>query len=336
MFIIPGFVTHIIFGETVYKQLNEKSKTIIDKHNEVYNIGTQGPDIFFFYLTSFLNKNTRNLGQKLHKQQIGEFFEQLTVQASKIKDEKDKEIAFSYISGYLTHYVLDANTHPYIYFKSGFYKNNIQPFQLRYSLLHRRMEKAIDNMLHESLSSKEKDAKVWEIIKANDREKYVVAKIMATAIQNVYDVEVTPVQVAKAMQYTVEVTKYLDILSMKRHKVTEYDKTVTIGEDHIIDFHHRQKKDGVDYLNLDNNMWTAPWDRNIQYESSFVELYNKSISEAIEMIETFYLFIENEITLDELKQIVKSRSLKAGNDTSEQVDFLYHDIIFKKSNRIKG
>ncbi len=40
-------------------------------------------------------------------------------EANCFESETEREIAFSYIAGYLTHYVLDVNTHPYIYYKSG-------------------------------------------------------------------------------------------------------------------------------------------------------------------------------------------------------------------------
>lgn len=47
--IMPGFTTHYIFGMKAYNDMpNSQLKHIVAKYRWLYQLGLQGPDIFFY------------------------------------------------------------------------------------------------------------------------------------------------------------------------------------------------------------------------------------------------------------------------------------------------
>ena len=52
---MPGFATHYLFGVDAYKELTSRKISVhIARHHHAYALGLQGPDIFFYYLPSYL------------------------------------------------------------------------------------------------------------------------------------------------------------------------------------------------------------------------------------------------------------------------------------------
>ena len=82
---MPGFVTHHIFGINAFHGLPKgNAKDIIRKHNKAYSLGLQGPDLFFYFLPTSSGLFP-NIANKMHKENTGEFFNQLIIACSTIK-----------------------------------------------------------------------------------------------------------------------------------------------------------------------------------------------------------------------------------------------------------
>ena len=118
--IMPGYVTHYIFGREVYHNLKNNSlKKNLYYNRAAYGLGLQGPDIFFYYLPSYL-RSSGNIGQLAHHKNTGVFLIQLLKSKDMFLKETEQQIAISYICGFLGHYVLDTTCHPYIFAKSHY------------------------------------------------------------------------------------------------------------------------------------------------------------------------------------------------------------------------
>lgn len=47
---MPNIITHKLFAEEVYKRTKKKDiKDLLEKHFQIYYIGSNGPDFLFFY-----------------------------------------------------------------------------------------------------------------------------------------------------------------------------------------------------------------------------------------------------------------------------------------------
>ncbi|MFV0440661.1 MAG: zinc dependent phospholipase C family protein [Lachnospirales bacterium] len=329
---IPGLVTHLIGGEIILKNTEMKYQGIIENYKEAYYIGSQGPDLFFYDFLTFFKKDTRNLGQILHKQNINRFFGEMVREAKAFPTSMERQIAFSYIAGYITHYTLDINTHPYIYYKSGFSKKGRQPFQLRYSLLHRKLESNIDNMIHEAFTENgsPRDEKIWHLVEADDKQTDVIAKLLSKSISVAYDRNVTVSDVKLSLKMMMYAIKALNLFSTRGSNFKNIGEDLKVCEKQFTNLIEGTCNSPLDFLNLKKGDWCSPWNDTLVHETSFVDLYSLGLNEGIGLVNNFGLFVDEKISYQDFLELVQNRSLKTGVDSDLDIIFKYHDIIFNK------
>ena len=103
---MPDTAVHAVFGREVRAQLDSG---IAQKIQEVpYTFALLGPDVWFLYQPW---KRREGRGRRMHTTRTGQF---LTALARQAKTGRHPEEMFSYLAGFLCHYALDAETHPYI------------------------------------------------------------------------------------------------------------------------------------------------------------------------------------------------------------------------------
>lgn len=107
---MPAFYAHNYFGTKVSEQLEGEVKQIVFKYYKQFEIGLQGPDIFFFYKPYKKNK-VSEYGNKLHSISARPFFlHALDVVKKKGRDTKE----YAYLLGFICHYILDSECHSYV------------------------------------------------------------------------------------------------------------------------------------------------------------------------------------------------------------------------------
>lgn len=116
---MPGFVTHHLFGVKAYQQLeNQEVKDMIRRRRHAFALGLQGPDLFFYFLPTASGLKP-NIANTMHKEKTGRFFQALIDACADLTNEQDFEICCAYVHGFMGHYLLDTNIHPYVYAKVG-------------------------------------------------------------------------------------------------------------------------------------------------------------------------------------------------------------------------
>ncbi len=107
---MPALYAHNRFGADVFKQLDDELETILKKYYTQFRIGMQGPDIFFFYRPIIRNHISKRAGD-MHGENADKFFEK----AVKVIQEKGRNSReYAYILGFICHFALDSECHPYI------------------------------------------------------------------------------------------------------------------------------------------------------------------------------------------------------------------------------
>lgn len=143
---MPGFTAHYLFGQTIYRQLDASClKKTIRKYHAAYNLGLQGPDLFFYFLPSYMI-HENNIGSVAHTSKTNQFLRHLIESCNLFSDREQRETAQSYTAGFLGHYTLDAHCHPYVYWRSGYSQKNF-PKGNRYHGRHMSLETDIDREL---------------------------------------------------------------------------------------------------------------------------------------------------------------------------------------------
>lgn len=326
---MPGLITHYICGEAVKNKL-EAASGIITEHRQLYNIGTQGPDIFFYYLTGLLGKRTCGLGSKMHNGGFQTFFSALAAGIRELSGE-ERDAAFAYACGYLTHYALDCAAHPYIYYKTGHREKGKPIKSLKYSAYHRSFETSIDVLLLNAFFGKRpNEEKLWRLIKTSKPKGIKTAGIIAKAINAGYSVDISGRKVYNAMRYMSNLTRVMQSRGGKRKKLLEWAEGVTIREKLYSSLIHPQTvTDGIDYLNLGKRPWLLPWDKDTESTSDFLEIMDAGISDSIEMIHVFEEYIQCRAELPALLAVLGNRSFATGVDVSQKIDFRYYEIVYE-------
>lgn len=107
---MPAIYAHDRFGTQTAGRLNHELKTIIEKYPASYAIGLQGPDLFFFY-RPWSGNRVNQYGTHLHKISALPFFRN----ALEVIKERGRESAeYAYLMGFICHFVLDSECHPYV------------------------------------------------------------------------------------------------------------------------------------------------------------------------------------------------------------------------------
>jgi hypothetical protein len=254
----------------------------------------------------------------MHKHNFGLFIQtMIDILTSENLPREEKAPLFAYISGFLTHYALDADAHPYIYAKTGTRQKGDKARAIKYSVNHRKLETAIDVLMLKLMSSeKPSDYKLWQLIRVGDIQQKSVARVVNTvsaAIQSAYSRDVTPRDVYKAMAYMINLTRMMQSRNGRRKRLMELVENLTLGEHLFSSIIHMQNiNNGVDYMNIEKLPWYVPGLNKNKKTDSFIELYQEGVRNGTQMVTALWQFMTEEITRNELLTIIGNRSLSTG------------------------
>ena len=115
---MPSIYTHQRFGNEVEQLLPEGIRKITDAHRDLFSIGFQGPDIFFFYHPLSWGE-VPQYGNRMHELPGHEFFGRALEQYRRLPEESTAQKEFkrgaaAYLFGVLCHYALDSTCHKFI------------------------------------------------------------------------------------------------------------------------------------------------------------------------------------------------------------------------------
>lgn len=304
---MPGFLSHYIAGKAALAELSADIREKIFADERLYNLGTQGPDIFFYYIPGQMRRRSRGIGQEMHGRGLGLFLGAMARLAKNADAEKN--LIFAYTAGFVMHYALDCNAHPYVYART-FDENSTR---IKNSAAHRKFESAIDVALLKLVSGK-KPAGVnqWELINAEKDRLFVAAAALSKSVAAVYRRDVPPKVAARAMKYMINLTRLLQSKNGRRKRFMELVENVTIREPLFSSMMHVQELSGEnDYLNIKKTPWHAPWAKEI-HNASFMERYTAAVDEGAEMILALHEFVYGDLPAEALAEKLGNRSLKTG------------------------
>jgi len=302
---MPNIWTHILFSQDVMKQLNQE---ISDQKLKNYlHLGAQGPDPFFYHNFWPWQKDQRinDLALMIHQKKCGPLLLDM------IKLTNDNENVRTYVTGFLTHHILDRVSHPYIHYKSGYETHN-----------HQKLETMIDTIMVEKYRS----FKTWitpvateiDVGKKLDNE---LSNMMETLIQNHFgkDVDIDDGFFQKSYQDMKKVLKIVyDPKGWKTKRLSSLIPPIS----------HRPIEDDVDYLNENRKTWYHSA-TNEPSNKSFIDLYDDAIEEAKKLLEVVFVYwkTKSEEDLSLVEQTLGNVSYDTGRPLDEAVENRYADPI---------
>ena len=184
---MPGFASHYLFGQESLSHLKEDREFhTLSLHPHAFNLGLQGPDVFYYYLPAWLLYD-KNIASHIHGEASLQFFIAMLDARNKLSKHSHRIIADAYICGFLGHYTLDTYCHPYIFARTHHLQNKDRNGGLYDFGRHVFLETGIDQeMISHFLHCKPTDFRPGDTIALSPKERRVIAKVLAFAIAKVY------------------------------------------------------------------------------------------------------------------------------------------------------
>lgn len=281
---MPAYCSHYLFACEMMDFLKEHASFKLN--GDAVIIGTQGPDIFFFHRIApwMPGKSLRKAGSALHRTKPGDI---LDAMARYCRKSESKAICTSYVYGFILHYALDRQCHPYVYAQQNELTKNGST--LHKSSLHNIIEMSMDSVL---LNKKlkiadprdfntaatfpndktvmEEISRLWEYCskellpyKISFRQAYQALRDTRTVQGLLYDKSGFKSKIAGSIENAVSpLTGNYRITSMIRPKDLENAKK---------------------YGNISNGIWRSPYEQGERNES-FFDLYEIAKGCAKDMI----------------------------------------------------
>lgn len=308
---MPAFATHEIFGEEALEETGGRLSELVHKHKEVFRLGCQGPDLFFFNPFMKHVHHKVNLGSRLHTSEVNRFFEVYMEELLALSSKQGLEIGISYFLGFISHYTLDTQMHPYIFAKSGYRPE--EPDVARKAFpAHQRLEAVIDRkMLMAKKGIMPSGYYPEKRVKLSEAELCVVARLMSRTLQRIYHIMIFDENIKASYRCMRGVIRQVyDHTGRKRQQIRKFESQVlgrpVIANMAVAD----QMPDPRDAMNDRGRQWTSPWNPEETYHSSVWEMYDV----ALERYQEYYGQVESLLCgLLQRMKFVEQHKSRAGN-----------------------
>lgn len=291
---MPGFTTHYILGMKAYNDLpNNQLKYIITKHRWLYQLGLQGPDIFFYNIPILRHRDYRNVGSYMHEHHVNKFFKNYLKELHKLESKHQRNQAIAYFCGFICHYIGDSVCHPYVY---GRIAHDTANPSMQGHGLHASLENDIDALLLRKYKKKKPSQfNQAATICLNGFENQFISNLLARCINETYypityqnNFQVTSAMVRRSIAAIRFGCRTLsDPSGRKKNSIAFFESiflknpvaSVKLVTDQVIN----PRKS----LNLDHETWCNPWDKRLASTASFPDLFYQSLHKCSDV---FYLF----------------------------------------------
>lgn len=312
---MPGLDTHYFFGNNTIQFLDDNYvKDCCKKYPSSFSYGLQGPDIFFFFtLVHFANR--KSLGSMIHTEKVNLFLENMLRYVTHIKNPDAKANAVAYYAGFIGHYVLDTNVHPFVYGRTRYDEND-----KLYHSRHIFLETDIDTLVLEKYTGLKptgfrQDKAVfipWE-------ENKVVRKVLLYTIHKTYpDYVLFPLWMPTAM-YMMSICTHGLIDNTFGHKkyIFRTLEKIFAGKPLLSPLIASDKFIiNSDPLNLKHEEWKNPWDESIRSTESFEDLYDKAEKQYLSYLDMLNDLLKKKTRENVTKflQVLGNKSYHSGLD----------------------
>ncbi|MFR3283218.1 MAG: zinc dependent phospholipase C family protein [Clostridium fessum] len=317
---MPGFTTHYIFGMKAYNDMPfTPLKHTIAKYRWLYQLGLQGPDMFFYNIPILRHRDYRNVGSYMHEHKVNAFFECCLRRIGTIRSRQQQEEAISYLAGFINHYIADSICHPYVYGRIGY------PVDAPTSM-HHGMHAHLENELDAILLWKYKKKKPSEFnqtatICLNGQEIQFISHFLASCINETYypityrnNFQVTPAMVHRsiwALRFGLP-----DTLGQERQEKFGIAQVESIFVNHPVASAKMVTDSVTDYrssCNLNHEAWSNPWDPTRVSTASFVDLFHETLDKCSRVYALLNSAVTDNMPLD--KQDLSPLLTELGNES---------------------
>lgn len=283
---MPSIVTHHLFAEEVYKNLSVKEKKYIGTEKIIFTTFAQSHDYLFYYTFDLKNaKWIKELGHHAHHNKTQAYILNILKEIKEKHLESNKQCV-AYLYGVITHYVLDSTCHPFVFYKTGVYRQNDLASK-KYRGEHTRMEKELDAIYYEKYFHHQyRYCNLNKEIIQKPHFTNQLNKLIETAYFKTYNKQ----NMGNYYQKSIRDAKIIntlfihDFIGIKKYLYALIDWLFQkkFGTLQAYSTHHSH----LDYsfLNEDHLTWNHPSIKSKTYNYSFPDLFNISLDKTLKII----------------------------------------------------
>lgn len=322
---MPASITHGYFALDLYNSFNHSKKEFLKPTIKKMMMFAQGSDPLMFYhiLSLKSGKNVRKLQKMLHNNKTQEFFIQLTTYIKKNHYENNPEV-MAYLYGSISHYVLDSTIHPFVIYQTGYF-DKANKATYKYNNAHAIMEAFLDMYMVKTRTKQNPYS--FNIIDFY-YEKSNFSKQLKEVINHVHLKTYNLKNMSKIYEHSFqEMAIFLrlfryDPFGIKKFFYQTIDKITPkkCFRMEALSYHTPLDKNHA-YLNNEHDLWCYPSNKSIKSNESFEELYQKSLSTCITIIQKLDQYFQGkEISLT---SIFENKSYISGLECNSNLNFQY-------------
>ncbi|RAP77377.1 zinc dependent phospholipase C family protein [Paenibacillus montanisoli] len=289
---MPNVWTHLLFGQKCLQALGEQHLIESPHRKTMFNMGCQGPDFLFYhrFLPWQKSRTLTRLGSEMHRLHCGPVLLDLLDSLDNLTARTDKsarEDALVYTLGFVLHHVLDRVMHPYVFSRSGNRKWD-----------HQRFEILMDTLIVQKLLGIETwKTEVWREI--NNKGELPASVVDAfEQIAAVHYPKLAPI--IRREHWTAAMR---DMIAAQRlfYDPTGLRRIVTFGK--IEPLVYKRELPGLDVLNESRKPWLDPVDGQTLHHESVWDLWDKAMSEAIDIISAILVWLREKEPLEPILDV---------------------------------
>ena len=239
-------------------------------------------------------KSLSAIGSKIHRFKAGSLFDAM---ANYCRCNKDDLIALSYCYGFILHYSLDRNCHPYVYSLQEKIneKNNFKNPHTAHNLIELGLDSFILNT-HLNMKNPEK-FRAEKTVTTNSDVIHHCGKLIASVVNSLSIEKIEVADAETALRDMKTIQKYFhDETGIK-------SKIIKVCEIPVIPFisylrissmvRPKDLKKVSKYANIYNSIWKSPYN-NTKRNESFNDLFELSKIDALNLINGFNRLVKGE------------------------------------------
>ena len=266
---MADFVSHHLFGEQALTVFPASVQQLVASHPVSFRWGCQGPDPLF-YRKIFLGSPLHKLGNRMHSEKIDELFVAFARGVHDLTGEA-QQIAAAYFYGFVCHYTLDSEIHPYVYCRQEQIRS--ADAKLNVSAVHCQIESDIDYLLYEKAYQTPVTAfDPAQFYILPPAEQAVLAVLLHAVLQNVYGVDVPTRDLRRSFDEMLAWEKFFYADKRRTYRTVQRLERLA-GRGAILTGHMKVERPAWDALNEQHTPWHNLWMPDQQRTDSVLELF---------------------------------------------------------------
>ncbi|WP_164510384.1 zinc dependent phospholipase C family protein [Agathobaculum sp. Marseille-P7918] len=266
---MADFVSHHLFGEQVHSVFPATVQELVRKHPVSFRWGCQGPDPLFYRKILF-GSPLHKLGNRMHSEKTDELFTALARGVHCLTGAA-QEAAAAYFYGFLCHYALDSQIHPYVYCRQE--QICSADAKLSASAVHCQIESDIDYLVYErAYHAPVTEFKPEGFYRLPAEEKAVLAVLLHAVLENVYGEDVPVRDLRRAFDEMLSWESFLYSENRAVYRGAQRLERMA-GRGAILTGHMKIERPAWDALNEQHTPWHNLWTPEETRTDSVPELF---------------------------------------------------------------